>query len=218
MLPTIIDKFMSSREIAASLDSSHDVILKSVRNLVEKGVVFCNETPYLHEQNGQYYPEFLLSFRDSMVVASGFSAALRARVVDRWLELETSQPQPQFKVPQTFSEALLLAGKLQAENEQQQLLLEQQKPAVEFLDRYVQAKSDKGFREVAKILGIKERVFIQNLIDGQIIFRQGPNLLPFANYQHSGYFTVKTGETNGHAFNQTRFTPAGIAWIAKRFI
>lgn len=41
-------------------------------------------------------------------------------------------------------------------------------------------------------------------------------LLPYAQHQHAGYFEVKTGESNGHAFHQTRFTPAGVAWIAKR--
>lgn len=27
---------------------------------------------------------------------------------------------------------------------------------------------------------------------------------------------AQTGESGGHAYHQTRFTPAGIAWIAKR--
>ena len=39
-----------------------------------------------------------------------------------------------------------------------------------------------------------------------------------AHYQHKGYFEVKTGEANGHAFHQCRFTPAGLSWIAGRFV
>jgi anti-repressor protein len=110
-------------------------------------------------------------------------------------------------------------GRLKAEAEVLELthVVEQQKPAVEFVDRFVEAKSAKGFREVAKILGVKERDFISDLSTDKIIFKQGSNWLPMAEHQHAGRFTVKTGEANGHAYVQTRFTPEGIAWVAKRY-
>jgi len=84
---------MSSREIAELVVSSHDSVLKTVRSLSEKGLVLPNETSYVHPQNGQTYPEFLLSFRDTMLVASGYSAELRAKIIDRWQELENATPQ-----------------------------------------------------------------------------------------------------------------------------
>lgn len=80
---------MSSREIADLTGSTHDNVLKTVRALVAKGVVFGNETPYVHPQNGQTYSEFLLNYRDTMVVVSGYSVELRARIIDRWQELES---------------------------------------------------------------------------------------------------------------------------------
>ena len=79
---------MTSREIAELVQSSHDSVLKTVRRLIAEGVVFGNETLYKHPQNGQTYPEFVLDFRNTMVVASGYSAELRARIIDRWQELE----------------------------------------------------------------------------------------------------------------------------------
>ena len=75
-------KTMSSREIGLLCNVPHESVLKTVRSLVDRGVVLGNETPYKHEQNGQQYPEFLLSFRDTMIVASGYSPELRAKVVD----------------------------------------------------------------------------------------------------------------------------------------
>lgn len=101
-------------------------------------------------------------------------------------------------------------------NNQQAALLEHQRPAVEFLDRYVEAKSTKSLREVAKVLGVKELEFIAKLEADGILFRQPGSLLPMAQYQHKGYFEVKTGESNGRAYHQTRFTPAGLSWIAGR--
>jgi len=85
---------MSSREIAELTSSTHDNVLKTVRRLVTEGVVFGNETPYTHPQNGQTYTEFLLSFRDTMVVVSGYSAELRARIIDRWQQLEEQVSAP----------------------------------------------------------------------------------------------------------------------------
>jgi len=119
-------------------------------------------------------------------------------------------------IPATYAQALMLAAQQAEKLEQQQALIAHQKPAVEFLERYVEARSTKSLREVAKVLGIKERQFITMLEESEILFRQSGSLIPFAHYQHAGYFEVKTGEANGHAFHQTRFTPDGIAWIAKR--
>jgi phage antirepressor YoqD-like protein len=204
---------MSSREIADLVDSRHDDVKRSIQRLADRGTIQLPPLAEVKNHQGQTVSEYQISKRDSYVIVAQLSPEFTARLVDRWQELEAAN---QFKLPQTFSEALLLAGKLQAENEAQQLLIEQQRPAVEFLDRFVESKSNKNFREVAKILGIKEREFIKSLEDDRIIFRQSGNLLPFAHYQHAGYFTVKTGESGGHAFTQTRFTPSGIAWIARR--
>ncbi len=82
---------MSSLEIAELTGSSHDNVLKTVRNLIEQGVVFGNETTYIHEQNKQKYPMYLLDYRNTMVVVSGYSVELRAKIIDRWQELEAKQ-------------------------------------------------------------------------------------------------------------------------------
>ncbi len=85
---------MSSREIAQFVGSSHDSVLKTIRSLMERGIVFGNETPYTHEQNGQTYSEFRLDYRNTMVVVSGYSVEVRARIIDRWQELETAVAKP----------------------------------------------------------------------------------------------------------------------------
>jgi len=154
---------------------------------------------------------------------TGYNAALRRKVIARWHELERKNKLalPDFTNPvaaaRAWADAVEKTQVQAVEIEAQQLQLEQQKPAVEFVDRFVEAKSAKGFREVAKILGLKEREFIAELAADKVIFKQGSNWLPMADHQHSGRFVVKTGEANGHAFIQCRFTPDGIAWVAKRY-
>lgn len=92
--PEQITATMSSREIAELTGSWHFNVLATVRNLAERGVISGNETPYTHPQNGQTYTEFLLSYRDTMVVVSGYSVELRARIIDRWQELESKHQKP----------------------------------------------------------------------------------------------------------------------------
>ena len=96
MLPIIQENqtlTMSSREIAQLTNSEHANTLKTIRKLISEGVVSGNETQYRHSQNGQMYPEFNLDYRNTMVVVSGYSAKLRAAIIDRWQELERGQQQ-----------------------------------------------------------------------------------------------------------------------------
>jgi anti-repressor protein len=137
-----------------------------------------------------------------------------AKAFKRWVTHEVlpkirKTGQYAIATPRNLPEALRLAADL-AEK------LEAAQPAVEFVARYVEAENTKGLREVAKVLGIPPVKFSTWLVDAGILFRQGAKLLPYSEHMDKGRFEVKTGEKNGHAFHQTRFTPEGIAWIAKR--
>lgn len=115
------------------------------------------------------------------------------------------------------SELLRLAANLAEENERQAKQLEEQRPAVEFVDRYVEAKGSLGVRRVAKVIGRKQNDLVAELLRDKVMYREGGKLVPFAEYQERGYFAVKAGEKDGKAFAHARFTPKGIAWAAKRF-
>jgi len=203
---------MSSREIAVIAETSHDSVLKTIRELIKRGIVSGNETTYKHIQNGQVYPEFLLTFRDTMVVVAGYSAEMRAKIIDRWQELEAKQ---QFNIPTTLSGALRLAAEQAETIEAQTLLIEQQKPAVEFMERYVDSSGSKVFRDVCKLLKVKEPEFREFLIDKKIMYRLDGKLTPYGNHLDAGRFEVKAGiSENEHAYNQAKFTPKGIQWVA----
>lgn len=207
---------MTSREIAELTGKEHKHVLRDIEVMLAE--LDLNKEGYAqtwtHPQNGQTYPEYALDRELTDTLLTGYSVVLRRKVIARWRELESANLPA---IPKTMAQALRFAADQAEQIEAQQLLIEQQKPAVEFVDRFVEAKSAKGFRQVAKILGIKEREFISELASDKVIFKQGSNWLPIAEHQHNGRFTVKTGEANGHAFIQTRFTPEGIAWVAKRY-
>ncbi len=206
---------MSSREIADLVESRHDSVKRTIERLQDKGLI--QLTPMVEVKNhlGQVVTEYQLIKRDTYVVVAQLSPEFTARLVDRWQELENQQ-MPQ--IPQTLSEALRLAADQAEQIERQNLLIEQQRPKVEFVQRYVEAGTTKSLRETAKILKVPERAMIDCLVGDGLLFRQSGNLLPYQKYHVKGLFDVKTGTTEyGHNYTQTRVTSKGIEYIASRY-
>jgi len=104
--------------------------------------------------------------------------------------------------------------------EQQTTLIEHQKPAVEFVDKYVDAQELKPFRVVAKLLGANEREFRNFLVDHGYHKRLNGRWVYADRYGPKGMklFDVKTSvNSSGVSFEQTRFTAKGVVVISKRW-
>ncbi|QIA76673.1 phage antirepressor KilAC domain-containing protein [Rodentibacter caecimuris] len=200
---------MSSREIAELTHKEHKNVMRVIRDLIEQNLVAQIE-PLKFEYRNQWFDYYELNKRDTLVVVARLSPEFTAAVIDRWQELENQQA-PTAKIPQSFSEALLLAAELQAEKERNA-------PKVAFVDHYVEVGTSKSLRETAKILKMPERALINRLIDDRLLYRQSGNLLPYQSAHSKELFTVKTGTAeHGHNFTQTRVTSKGIEFIASRY-
>ncbi|WP_298235958.1 BRO family protein [uncultured Azohydromonas sp.] len=118
-------------------------------------------------------------------------------------------------LPRTYKEALLALVAAEEEKESQRLQLEQQRPAVEFVDRYVESTGTMGVRQVAKTLRANERELVAWLLERGVMYRLAGRLTPTAAHLDAGRFVVKTGSAdNGHAYTDARFTPKGVEWVA----
>lgn len=204
---------MSSQQIADLVNSRHDKVKQSIERLVARGVIA--QPPMgdgAKSGNGVVSREYLVCKRDSFVVVAQLSPEFTAALVDRWQELENGQPAA---LPKSFADALRLAADQQEQIEQQAQQLAIAAPKVEFVDKYVEATGLKGFRQVAKLLGAKESDFREFLCDNKIMYRLGSEWVPYANHIDAGRFDVKAGASDtGHAFNQAKFTPKGVAYVA----
>lgn len=208
---------MTSREIADLVEKRHDNVARTIETLAERGVI---ALPQFEEvpnpgPGPAVVRQFRVGKRDSYVIVAQLSPEFTARLVDRWQELEAGVV---VQVPQTMAQALRLAAD-QAEALEvahQQLALAA--PKVEFVDRYATSTGNKGFREVAKLLGANEARFRDFLTDPEAgcMYRLAGTLTPRQQHIDAGRFAVKAGtsEETGHAFNQAKFTPKGVTWIA----
>lgn len=200
---------MSSREIAEITHKEHKNVLRVIRDLIEQNLVAQIE-PLKFEYRNQWFDYYELNKRDTFVVVARLSPEFTAAVVDRWQALENQQ-KPTALIPQSFSEALMLAAQLQAEKERNA-------PKVAFVDHYVEVGTSKSFRETAKILKIPERALVNRLVEDKYLYRQSGVLLPYQSAHTKDLFTVKTGTAeHGHNYTQTRVTSKGIEFIASRY-
>ena len=209
---------MSSREIAELVDSRHDSVKRTIERLVAQGVIESPPLVDFKNINNVAGQEYVFSGeqgkRSSIIVVAQLSPEFTARLVDRWQELEAGQAP---KVPQTYAQALLEAGRLAqlAEEQAQQLALAA--PKVAFVDKYVQATGLFTFREVAKLLKANEARFREFLLAQKIMYRLGfgGDLTAYQNHADAGRFEVKTNTAkNGHSYKRTMFTTKGVHWVA----
>lgn len=98
---------MSSREIAELTGKEHRHVLSDVRAMLESLEIDCaGFSAQYKDASGKTNPMFNLPKRETLILVSGYSVELRARIIDRWQELEAQAVKPMSVLPQTYIEAL----------------------------------------------------------------------------------------------------------------
>lgn len=119
---------VSSREIAEYAGKNHSDVMRAIRKM-EKSWTEVNQSNFALVEyvdgKGQKRPEYLLTKKESLYIATKFNDVARAKLINRWEELEKQVQNNQFQIPTTLSGALLLASQQAEQIEQQQLLLQQ---------------------------------------------------------------------------------------------
>jgi len=86
---------MSSREIADLCETRHNQVAETIARLMAAGVLRESRKTTRRVQpegGGRPMEVYDLTKRDTLVVVSGYRDDLRARIIDRWLELESRPP------------------------------------------------------------------------------------------------------------------------------
>lgn len=214
-----VGPLISSVEVAELTGKRHDNVLADIRKMLAEIQSPEKSGDYI-DRIGRTQPCLMLDKDESLCLVAGYSAVLRMRIIRRWQELEAQQGP---KVPRTYAEALLEAGRLAMELDQAQATIAIQAPKAEFADRV--AGADKGtlIGNFAKTVGIGPKQIFAVLRELRILMSGGNrHNLPFQEYLDRGYFTVAEKPYEVHGETRLGFQPLitgkGQQWLTKRLI
>lgn len=227
---------MTSREIAELVGTRNAEVKRSIERLAVKGVIQEPPTAILEEINSLgltrktavYVFEGPQGKRDSIVVVAQLSPEFTARLVDRWQELEARAAEPQYKIPQTYLEALEAhleslkrVEALEHQVEEQEDIIEVLEPKAQFHDEVADATGVMSMSEAAARLHIGTVTLFKVLRAKGILMKTDKYNTPYQTYRSAGYFVVKTSKFRGydgmtHLSHTTYVTPKGLTFLFKQ--
>ena len=108
LIRTTTSAIMSSREIAELTGKQHKDVLYDIRKmLVELGKTSADFSADLPDAYGRPQPAFNLPKRETLILVSGYSIPMRARIIDRWQELEAQVAPAPAPAPQNSMSAVV---------------------------------------------------------------------------------------------------------------
>lgn len=167
----------------------HKDLLKIIRDEFSEEINEGKMSPVEYvDAKGESRPMFDLTLSQSKQVLVRESKFVRKAVIAYIEELE-NVIKTNFKVPTTFSEALRLAAEQQERIEEQQRIIELQKPKAEFYDDVVDSKDAIDMQAVAKTLnmGIGRNKLFEFLRNRKVLMQQNQ---PYQKYVDLGWFKV----------------------------
>lgn len=231
--------------VAEKFGKEHQHVLRDVRNLINGGVSKIGDTPafaeatYIHPQNGQEYPMFIMNRDGFTLLAMGFTGekALQFKLeyINAFNKMEETIKNGGFNVPKSFREALLLAAEQQEviENQQKQIeeknaKIEADKPKVLFSEAVSASNKSILVRELAKLITqngyqIGEKQLYERLRKAGYLCSVGESRnQPTQTYMNTGLFEIKKSVImdgdEAKVYNTTVVTPKGVHYFINKFL
>ena len=207
-------EYMTSIEVAELTGKEHKHVMRDIRVLLEQGVHESNFgltfiVRKLPNNAQRKDPCYNLTKKGCLILASGYDALLREKIINRWEELETKERLSMPALPKTYKEALKELLVQVEENERLQIENKDMKPKAEYFDEVIDRNGLTNFRDTAKLLGVSEKALIFLLIDKKYIYRdQKGKLKPIARYV-GNYLELKEWAKGEKAGTQTLVTAIG---------
>lgn len=219
---------MSSREIAELTGKRHDNVRADIERMGrELSLIFQEKAE--SSDGGRPAKVYLLPKRESLILVSGYSLTMRAKIIDRWQELE-SAGHVALSLPRDYASALrALADKaeeVEAEREWRVALehkVEEDAPKVAALDRISASADSITFTQASKLLGTKRADLTRWMSANGWIYRQNASWLAYKQHIQNGRLEYKeanyTDQKTGMACCKPycHITPKGLTKLAMVF-
>ncbi|MFC7399627.1 phage antirepressor KilAC domain-containing protein [Chelatococcus sp. GCM10030263] len=220
---------MSSREIADLVETRHNDLIATIERQIDAGILRVsrnNRRRVEPEGRGRPIEVYDLDKRDTLIVASGYRDDLRAKIIDRWMELEEraakrNDPMEVLNDPMAMRGLLLTYSEkviaLQTENSEL-------KPQAEALERISESFGSVCPTVAAKSLQVAPRWLIRWLRANSWMYRRSGSSHDVA-YQdkiNTGLMenkphTYQTDDGTDRTVYRALVTPKGIAKLAQIF-
>lgn len=186
---------MSSVEIAQLCEKRHDNVVVDIRKMLEELNLYAPDFSGTYKTSqGNEYQCFFLPKRETMILISGYRIDLRAKIIDRWQELEAKQA---VQLPQTFAEALRLAADL--EEQKQALLLENQQQSTQITSMESYFRNGITAPQFAKGLnGVNSQKINDHLQQVKWLYKDGNNDWRVTSYARDRYMTEEPVPISPH--------------------
>ena len=94
LTPSVNKDGITSLEIAEVTGKEHKNVMRDIRNILEQGVNQLNfELLEYKDAKGEMRPIYHLTPKGCLILASGYNAVLREKIIDRLFELEAKERQ-----------------------------------------------------------------------------------------------------------------------------
>lgn len=155
-LINILGKTISSKVIAEITGKQHSDVMRDIRNLIdqlgdEKGECSFALSSYFGE-NGKHNPMYELTKKEALLLASGYNAGLRLKIINRLEELETVKPRTHLEVLQSEMALLIESERVKNELVIANTKIESDKPKVVFAESVIGSSNSILVRQFAKDL------------------------------------------------------------------
>ncbi|WP_332060813.1 phage regulatory protein/antirepressor Ant [Bartonella sp. CB74] len=227
---------MSSREIAELCGKQHKHVMRDIKQMLEElnvpkfGAVDFSEpkfglanfsSSYIDEQ-GKTRPCYNLPKRECLILVSGYSTTLRAKIIDRWQELEKQIAAPQ--IDYSSPEAMLgFLTHLQSQIEQKDSVIAQLEPKAKALEGLTRSDGLFGLTEAAKVLEVRPKDLIDYLRGHDWVYRRAPGspLLPYQDKIKRGLMdcptiTIQKEDGTEKVLPSTKITTKGLACLREQ--
>lgn len=190
---------MTSLEIAELTGKQHGHIIRDIEEQLGAlgGLSKFGDT-YIHPQNKQVYKMYRLPKREVLILVSGYSVQLRAKIIDKLEELERKLKAQTPELPQTYLEALESLVESEKRNQSLQQQIEANKPKVAFADSVASSNDTISVGQMAKLIqqnGIdigRKRLFDYLRKNGYLIKGKSKDLnMPSQKSMEQGLFQIK---------------------------